>query len=346
MTRKDDVMLLIPTLCILVISVLLFSINRCCYRYPGFFYFEPVFLEFSLFLSMVRLGLKLQFNISFDAAPMKMMRSASIYGLVIIVILLSTSAIQYTPFQPIDKFIVQIEQYVHLDLSAVIAWLHTNGGLKAVANFAYNSLSYQLLVIPFLVLCFQRYDRLHQYYFLVLVSWLLGSMIYYFFPTMAPASVIDSPYFIESQRATGLKFWQLHHYIQPVTADGGMVAMPSFHVIWAWLCVNLLRPWPILFGLLATVNLILVAACVSLGWHYFLDVLGSTLILIVAHYIYRMTHRTAIVQPSRRSGKAIACPTIAGHVATAPLPDLRLTVVARNTVSESLGMDITDFHRP
>ena len=291
MSKTTETALIVLSVMILIASIIMFGLNHYYFRYPGLFYFDPAFLSCALFLMMVRFGLKLQFNLCHDNTWIKMLGEAAIYSMTIVLILFATSAVQYTPFHPVDRKIVGAEQLLHLDLKSAIAWLNQNNQLKEIANDIYFSLSYQLLFIPLGVLLMRQYDALHQFYFLVLLTWLIGSLIYYFFPTMGPASVIDSPYFIHAQRDTGLKFWQLHHYIQPVTADGGMIAMPSFHVIWAWLCVWLVRSWPTVFVLMIAMNSILIVSCVFLGWHYFLDVIGSVLTVLLAHVIYHVCHK-------------------------------------------------------
>jgi len=131
----------------------------------------------------------------------------------------------------------------------------------------------------------------HEFYFLLLVSMIIGFVFYYFFPTMAPSSVIDSPYFLEEQRATALKFSQIHHYLQPTTIEGGLIAMPSFHVIWAYLCLYALRGWPILCGILFPVNCLLALACILLGWHYPIDLVGSIVVILMSQAILRYCYR-------------------------------------------------------
>lgn len=290
MTKKNDLVIFILCVSVLFFSILALCVNRFWYRFPGLFYFDPAFLGFTGLLLFIYFGLKLQFNLSNNSSLLKIIKAAYIYGLILSLVLLATTAIQYTPFSPIDKKILKLEAFLHLDLKSSIAWLNQRAHLKSVVNFIYNSLAYQLIVVPLWVIFRKEFGVLYQFYFLALMSWFIGALVYYFFPTTAPASIIDSPYFVEAQRATGLKFWQVHHYIQPLTADGGMIAMPSFHVIWAWLCVYLLRPWPILFFLLGLTNIVLVSACVLLGWHYYLDVAGSMMTLSVAHFVFYVCH--------------------------------------------------------
>lgn len=317
--KKTDLTLLVLAAIIVLLSVMMFGLNRYFYRFPGLFYFDPGILACGILLVMVRLGLMLQFDLGHDHVLINLLKEASTYALIIVVIFFGTSAVQYTPFHPVDKKIIAIEHFFHLDLKASLAWLSANRMIKVVANVIYDSLSYQLLFIPMAALLWRKYDALYQFYFLVLLTWLLGSLLYYFFPTMGPASAIDSPYFVTAQRDTGLKFWQLHHYIQPVTADGGMIAMPSFHVIWAWLCVLLLRPWPLLFGLLGAVNVVLAVSCVFLGWHYFLDVFASILVLLLSHLVYQACHNNAAGGVGWTKKPKATCPPVQNLTDSHPL---------------------------
>lgn len=283
---------------IFIISLAMFAENEYGARYPGLFYFEPTLLALALFILMLRIGLTLQFGEISHLHSLRFLREINVYAFIVVLLLFSTSAVQYTPFSPIDKKILNLEHYLHFDLQSVVAWTNTHWFPKTIANAVYYSFSYQVIMVPIFVMLARKYELLYEYYFLVLFTWLMGACIYYFFPTAGPASVFTSPYFDGIQRLTGLKFWQLHHYIQPASSDGGMIAMPSFHVIWAWLCVYLMRPWPILFSLILVLNSLVVASCVLLGWHYLLDVVGSLLTLLTAHGVYYLCHLQRSGTPS------------------------------------------------
>ena len=175
---------------------------------------------------------------------------------------------------------------MHIDLAKLVQWSTTHPVLYFIMEVLYDSLAYQMTYLPLLLILFGQFKRMHEYYFLLLLTAFIGYICYYFFPTTAPASVIDSPYFTEAQRATGLKFAQIHAYIEPSTHRGGMVAFPSFHVIWAWLCAFLIRDFRFAFALLLILNTAIVFSCVLLGWHYILDVIASIAVLGIAHYTY------------------------------------------------------------
>jgi len=215
--------------------------------------------------------------------PALILKEVMYFFTVTAVLVFATNAAQYTPFPTIDQQIINLEAQWNINISEIIAWTHSHPLLQKVLACTYDTLPLQMCFLPLIVIATMRFHLLSEYYFLLLVSCLLGFTFYYFFPTIAPASMIDSQYFHAEQLATGLKFKQIHHYIQPATLEGGMIAMPSFHAIWAWFCLYLLREWRIAFAVLLPVNLLLVASCVLLGWHYPLDLAGSLIIILIAH---------------------------------------------------------------
>lgn len=286
----------------IIFSFIMLAINSFWTRYPGAVYLWPSLIEFLVIIFLIQYGLQIQFVHFRHSEMYKMLKLFNIYCSIVVLIMLTTSAIQYTPFKPIDRNIVQLEHLLHLDISAAMAWTHSNTTLAFIASTIYNSLGMQVFILPLLVILAREYELLYEFYFLILVSWIIGFSFYYFFPTMGPASVIDSPFFNSFQRTTGLKFWQIHHYIQPTNIEGGMIAMPSYHVIWGWLCVHLLRIWPVAFTLLLIIYLLMVISCVFLGWHYFLDVIGSAITLFISHWFYSRCKKSSKEELIAHSG--------------------------------------------
>jgi membrane-associated phospholipid phosphatase len=286
--HKRNLFLLAFIVAITLLSLFMLYLNRCCYRFPGLFYFEPSLIGLNILLFGLSMGLRLQFDMAYDTLLLKGLRAVCFYILIINICLLSTTAVQYTPYIPIDKKILFLERhYLFFDLKTAMDWLGAWSYLRRIADIIYRSLVYEVIIFPLLLIYFKQYRRVYNFYFMVLLSWLIGSVIYYYFPTAAPASVMDSIYFTKDQYLTGLKFWQLHHYIQPINPEGGMISMPSFHVIWALLCLYLLRPWPVLFWICAAFNSLIILSCVLLGWHYLLDVVASALITLFVYSLLR-----------------------------------------------------------
>jgi len=269
------------------LSLIAFAVNYFYYQYPSNPYFPSGTLLAGLQLPLIYAGLY-----ALCGSTGKLTRIAKewcYFYMTLVLIGLATNAAQYTPFPTIDQHILKFESLFNIDTPAILAWTHAHSFMNSILDFCYNSLEYQLYLIPLVIIAIGRIDLIREYFFLLITTALIGFTFYYFFPTTAPASVINSPYFSESQHATHLKFFQLHHHIQPTTLDGGLIALPSFHVIWAWICLYSVRAWSVVFFLLLPLNLLLTAACVLLGWHYFTDILGSTVVICLAHFLYGFT---------------------------------------------------------
>ncbi len=148
-------------------------------------------------------------------------------------------------------------------------------------EFIYDSLAYQMCFLPLVLILLGRFERMKEYYFSCFLLPLWALVFTIFFLLTAPASVISSPFFSPYQMATGLKFQQIHHHVTPTTREGGLIAFPSFHTIWALLNVYLLKEWLIPCLFLLVLNMLLLISCVLLGWHYLIDVLGGIILVLM-----------------------------------------------------------------
>jgi hypothetical protein len=268
---------------ILFSSLVIFSINCTIYHFPGNNYFPENVPLLIVILVLFYLGLRLLFPT--NSKPCLIGQELLYFFCIMALIALATNAVQLTPFTPIDHYIVLLEEKLHIDMARIVDWTSQYPDFKNILGFIYDSLTYQMSVIPLLVLLSCRFYLLREYYFLLLCTTFFGFSVYYFFPTIAPASMFQSASFSADQLATGLKFQQIHHLIPPTTNEGGLIALPSFHVIWAVLCVYLVREWKIICIPLAALNLSLIASCVLLGWHYPTDLIGSVIILWFSFYL-------------------------------------------------------------
>lgn len=275
---------LILSVVITVLSTIVFVLNYYDYQFSANNYFPHQMPGLGIILILALLGSHLLFDT--NSSYFKIVRELVYFFLVISVIANATNAIQLTPSNPIDEQLIAIDQAFSIHLEQIMAWTASIPWLSKMLKLSYDSLSYQMAYLPIMMIFARKFAYLHEYYSLLLLTALLGFSFYYFFPTMGPASFMQSPYFITEQYATGVKFTEIHHHIPPSTMDGGMIAMPSFHVIWACLCLYLSRCWPVLFIILLPLNILLIASCVLLGWHYVIDLIGSLITLTLAYGIY------------------------------------------------------------
>ena len=271
-------------LLLFILSIIAIVVNSNVYHFSGNNYCPPYSRSIAYCLLLIYGTCLLQFG---KASPqIKFLKELILFFLVIAVIAIATNAVQYTPFPTIDKKIVAFESALHINLDDIMSWTYTKPTFKTLLKISYETLPLQITFIPLILIATRRFQYLHEYYFLLIISTIIGYSFYYFFPTTAPASIISSHHFSQEQYATGLKFTQIHQHAEPTTMNGGMISLPSYHIIWAWYCLYILRGWPIWFAILLPINLLLVASCILLGWHYFIDLLGGVIVIFMAHYAY------------------------------------------------------------
>ncbi|HAT1595104.1 TPA: phosphatase PAP2 family protein [Legionella pneumophila] len=268
---------------IVSLSLIALIINYTIYQFPGNNYFPPNTPVIACIILLNYIGMILVFgkNNRVTRSGLELIN----FFVVMSIIALATNAIQLTPFSPIDKQIIKLEAQWGINMVSILEWINKYQYFKYLLAIIYDTLPYQMSILPLCVIVSGRFYILKDYYFLLLSTTLLGFTFYYFFPTTAPASEIQNSLFAPEQVATGLKFYQIHHYIQPTTIEGGLIALPSFHTIWAILCVYLIKDWFIPCLLLSIINVLLILSCVLLGWHYPVDILAAIILVGLSYYL-------------------------------------------------------------
>lgn len=272
---------LISGLLILLFSGAVFLANYLWFHFTGNNYIPAGALEAGICLFSIYSSIRFVFKKNHYLC--RMIQYIFLLYLAMGVIAIFTNAVQLTPFAPIDKQILDFERFIHIDMTKIIAWTAGHRWLQYILVQIYDSLPYQMVIFPLALALSGKFARLDEYFFLLLSSALTGFTFYFFLPTTAPASIISSPFFSQEQYATGLKFMEIHHYQLPSTTEGGLIALPSFHVIWAWFCIYIVRCWTFVFALILPVNILLMISCVLLGWHYPVDIAGALLVILISH---------------------------------------------------------------
>lgn len=259
--------------------------NMSVYHYPGHHFAPRDAFKMCIILLLMSVGLKLQFD--GENAWSRCCREVALAIALFTLLFWGAEAIQYTPYPVIDKYLVQGDSACHIHVNAMVAWLEGWPWLKSALAVIYDGLSLELLLLPFLLILFRQYALLYESYTLIFITAIIGYSIYYFFPTVAPATMLGGKGFTAEQFSTGVKFYELHRHVTPSTDAGGLISFPSFHVIWACLLTNMVRCWWPLYIVLLGFNALVIFSCVVLGWHYAVDVVGSVLVLALSYWIDR-----------------------------------------------------------
>ena len=187
-----------------------------------------------------------------------------------------------TPFPIIDPILLKIDQALGFSTLQLLEFVHRHGYLLRVLQFAYASWGYLVLLTPFVLSLCANEKRLNAYFLSLMFSLMVGVLIYYCFPTIAPAGVLQSSYFTHAQHQLVERFYQSHHG-QPVTAVvSGQIAFPSFHVTYSLLVCAALRPYRWLFYPVLVLSALSILATMGLGYHYLMDVIAAFVVAYVS----------------------------------------------------------------
>lgn len=182
---------------------------------------------------------------------------------------------QFTPFHPVDTVLVKIDQFLGFNQTALLNWTYAHHFLAVLFDRAYSLIGIELTLIPLILALLLDRRSVKVLFMGMIFSFIAGTTIYYFFPTTAPASMFFDPNFALQQHDTFIKFFEIHHYLPITTQEGGLIAFPSFHVIWCVLLAYSLRKHKWIFYPVLLLNSFIIASTMFLGWHYLTDVLGG-----------------------------------------------------------------------
>jgi membrane-associated phospholipid phosphatase len=287
MTSEDWWLAACLVLMLLTAGVLI-GINAFLFRYTGISYLprQGVALIFPA-LEFVAFGLYTR-----DSSPRAafIARNGAFYLLMAAATSLLTTGIQYTPFREIDPLLAGWDRALNVDVIGLMAWTYAHRPLPLLLDACYSALNAELILLPLGALCFQDHRRTRIYLYSVMYSSFAGSLFYYFFPSSGPASLLQSPYFSAEQHLTSLKFYEVHHFQEVTTLFGGMVAFPSFHVVWAILLTYAASARKWLLYPVALLNAFVILSTVLLGWHFAVDVLASALLAAGSWFAAARTH--------------------------------------------------------
>jgi membrane-associated phospholipid phosphatase len=276
----------------LTLAALMFGVNAAEFRFTWISYFPRMFAP------LICLCLQFAyFDRCYDFISPRagfLIKSCAYYGLANIALALFVSGLQLTPFPSLDPALQRWDHALHFDTAAMLAWTAARPALRDFLNLCYLSTDFQLIFAPLVAgYAFDR-RRMRVYLYAFVYAFLAGGLFYYFFPSSGPSSVYQSPYFMNVQMLNAVKFDQVHHFRTVETLLGGLIAFPSFHVMWAVLATYAALPHRRLFWAAAALNTLVVVSTVVLGWHYLVDVPAGLLLGSLSLYAGELTHRRLV----------------------------------------------------
>ena len=179
-----------------------------------------------------------------------------------------------------DEFLACLDHLFGFNVPAIAAFA-ANHWLGRLINGAYPLLTPLLCVAIFVPALTGKVRNAQQFLTSNLIAFLLVAPMYGLLPAIGPwfgyhlepnASQMFIQQSVLDLRNSGRYILQVY----------GVICFPSFHVIWAILCVNALWCFNFLRIPLVLLSGLIILSTITGGWHYFVDVLAGVLVASVA----------------------------------------------------------------
>ncbi len=192
-----------------------------------------------------------------------------------------TSASALTPFHAIDDALHQADLSIGFDQNYWVELIYSQPFIHKSLETIYFSLYFQMVIMPFIAVFFVPAEKIYQYFGRVMMLGVIGTSIYYLFPTTAPTIFLNKDHLIFDQINLVLQFKQIHAGTMPDHITMALIGFPSFHVIWAILLCSLFKNTK-LFIPVIFINAIICFSTILLGWHYLMDVIASCFLVALS----------------------------------------------------------------
>lgn len=187
----------------------------------------------------------------------------------------------------IDRLLLSADYLLHFDTLKLMAWVNQYPVFIKVLIFSYESWIFQVMLVPFILTLLSHYEEMVTLLIATLFSFLFGELIYYIWPSLPPAFLLNGHFFRPSSYILINRFNDLHHGLSVATStfSSGLITFPSFHVINSTLSLYAIRKVKSLFFLLFLINIFLILATMMLGYHFLVDVIMGLFIVALSYYL-------------------------------------------------------------
>ncbi len=228
--------------------------------------------------------------------PAYFLKSYSLNFLAFFAFLVMIDGVQFTPFPTIDSVLSLTDHALHIEETTLMNWVYAHSFLLLTLKITYKSLVLQWLLIPLILFITGQKERFPIYLIISLLAYLFGAGVYYFFPSLGPASIYSNKHFSREQLELVLNFKEIHQYLMVTPFEGGMIAFPSFHVLWSVIIIYILKnSHRLLFSLILALNGLAILATLFLGWDYAGDIICGVAVGFVAIYLGKRLLKNAIL---------------------------------------------------
>ncbi len=190
-----------------------------------------------------------------------------------------------------DAHLVHLDQLFNVNVPGIMSWA-SHHWLGTLINRTYPLLNPLLIVSALLPAFLGKVKNAQQFVVANLIAFAIGLPLFALLPAIGPwygYAIPPTPDEMQCQAAI-LLFRGPGHLVSQLAA---IICFPSFHVIWAILCIAALWGFRLLRIPVAIFGTMIIFSTLTTGWHYFVDVLGGIMIaaisLFLAGYYTRKT---------------------------------------------------------
>jgi len=181
----------------------------------------------------------------------------------------------------IDQWLVSADRLLGIDWKDLYTWSKAHPSAYVVLNLAYWSVSYQLLIVFFVLFHKGLFDRGRELFWLFVLTSLVCVVIAGFFPALGAFFTfhvrMQEPYVrhILALRDGSMKSIDLRNML-------GVVQFPSFHLAMAVIMTYAVRGLRVWFPSLLVWNALVIASTPLIGGHYFVDLWAGAFVTLGA----------------------------------------------------------------
>ncbi len=205
-------------------------------------------------------------------------KGIGLMGTIVGFFLLMVGVIITTPFPLHDQNFYNMDLALGYDHKILIQYMVDHTFIRAMLAYLYDSLKTIILSVAIGLLLSLSVTLYYRYAAYFLISFLIGALIYYFFPSTDVASIIPSPIFSPSAYVAIHQFDLEHHYKIITLFAIALISMPSFHTIWAMAISFVFWKHKIMRYVAMLYTILVIISALLLGAHFLVDILAGLLV--------------------------------------------------------------------
>ena len=219
----------------------------------------------------------------------------SFTALSLLVTFLAAPALLGTPHTNILNWqLLKIDQWLGFNQVMLMNWAFQYPWLVKLLHFSYETWFFQIIFTPLVLALVKQYNMIATWLNTSLLCIIAGGLIYYFFPSFPPSSVLSSPHFAHSCSVCIKNFFLVHQGADYGSISCGLIDFPSFHVIDALINLIVFHKIKIIFIPLMILNTLLFLSTMLLGYHFLIDVIAAFVLVFIFYSLAKAVDHHSI----------------------------------------------------